>query len=82
MEIALTPTPLATDPPIMHNITEHLAGECGRYWTAIAYANEDLQFTKHITKPATFEAPTDITLRKMITFQQEDRDQQIHQFLG
>ena len=52
-----------------------------RNWTPIAYANEDLQFTHHTTRPVTFETPTDITLRTMMTFQQEDRDQKIHQFL-
>ena len=41
-----------------------------------------LQFTKNITKPILFEAPKDIIIRPMMTFQQEDREQQIHQFLG
>ena len=40
----------------IHHI-EDLAAPENRNWTPIAYAQEKLQFTKHITRPATFEAP-------------------------
>ena len=62
--------------------TEDLVAPEDRDWMPIAYAQEKLQFTKNITRPTSFEAPENILIRTMMTFQQEDRDQKIHQFLG
>ena len=64
----------------IHHIEDFAVTEV-RNRTPIAYAQEKLQFTKNITRPATFEAPKNITIRPLMTFQQ-DRNQQIHQFQG
>ena len=61
---------------------EDLAAPEDRNWAPMSYAHEELQFTQHITRPVTFEAPKNITLRTLMTFEQEDRFQQIHQLLG
>ena len=61
---------------------EDLAAKDDRNWTPIDYAQEKLQFTQHITIPAKIKAPNDITIRPLMTFKQENRDQSTHQFLG
>ena len=36
-------------------------------WTPISYANENLQFTSDINRPATYTAPEEVAVRPMIT---------------
>ena len=45
-------------------------------------AHEKLQFTRNMKRPTTYTIPKDITLRSLMTFQQQGKDQPIHQFLG
>ena len=65
----------------IHHI-EDIAAPEDRNLMPIVYAQEKLKFPKNITRPKSFEAPKDITIRPMMTVQQGNRDQQIHQFLG
>ena len=61
---------------------EDIAAPRSRNWTPISYAHAKLQFTHNITRLAEYDTPKNITVRPLMTFQQQGQDQPIHRFLG